>query len=174
MDRDKPRGPKPYVAANAQTKAANYCAKQERCRQDLARYLTRLNAPEAEVERITSWLTAEGFLDEQRFALAYARDKSRFEQWGPRKIALMLQRKGIPQELVTQALEAVAEEGNSPDLEALLQKKIRGIPADESYLKAKGKLLRFAANRGFTPEQSYRAVEHVLREQRPPSSDDEY
>lgn len=168
------RTPRPYDAEGAKSRLAKCCATRERCARDLQVYLARLGATAQEAAGLIAWLEQEGFLCEARYARAFARDKSRFAGWGPLKIRAALRQKGIPPQDVADALEEVAEAEESPDLEALLAKKLRSLGGQEPYMKAKGKLVRFAASRGFAAEQTYRAVDQVLRDYPRHNAEDEY
>ena len=67
------------------------CAGRECCRSDIRRKLAAL--PPADAEDILATLCREGYLDDARYARAFARDKSALQGWGSLKIKLALQQK---------------------------------------------------------------------------------
>ena len=69
------------------------CAGRECCRSDIRRKLAAL--PPAAAQEVLDTLCREGYLDDARYARAFARDKSALQGWGSLKIQLALQRKQI-------------------------------------------------------------------------------
>ena len=82
---------KTYTLEAAQSAIQRYCAFQERCQSEVEERLRSMGVlPEAQAELVAD-LMANGFLNEERFARAFARGKFRIKGWGPRKIAQGLQ-----------------------------------------------------------------------------------
>ena len=61
-------------------------------------------------DAIIDRLKHERYLDNERYARAYCRDKLRFNGWGRIKIGYMLRGKGIEQEFIDAALADIDEE----------------------------------------------------------------
>ena len=78
-------------------KLSAYCSSAERCRADVEEKLRKAEASEEEKENILERLVAEGFIDERRYAKAFAADKFRFSKWGKRKIEFALRAKRVPE-----------------------------------------------------------------------------
>jgi regulatory protein len=138
--------------AEALGKAAAACSTTEYCRLDMAEKLKRWGQQPPAIERILRRLEAERFMDEERYARAFVRDKYRFAKWGRVKIAGMLRQKAIPQAVIRRALDEEIDETEYRRLlrEALLAKQ-KSIRADSDY-ERNGKLIRFAMGRGYEPE----------------------
>ena len=83
------------------------CSRREYCSADIRERLLKFSLPEGAVEEIVESLKRERYLDDGRYAAAYARDKSSLAGWGPRKIEFALKGKGIGSEIIAQALEEV-------------------------------------------------------------------
>lgn len=66
--------------------------------------------PENQEEKIISSLQAEKFIDEARYAAAFARDKLRYNKWGKIKIAYHLKMKSILPDIINEALQQIDEE----------------------------------------------------------------
>jgi regulatory protein len=69
------------------------CSRSEKCKADIRMKLGRNGIPEKDIVEILDKLQEEGFIDEQRYAGAFVRDKFRLQGWGPVKIANMLKNK---------------------------------------------------------------------------------
>ncbi len=108
-------------------------------------------------EQIVAELVRDGFVDDSRYAQAFAREKSRLTGWGPIKIRQALQVKKIPREIISEALAAAAGEDADSRLEKLLAAKARTL---EGAPQARLKLIRFALSRGY----EYDAVQKALRD----------
>lgn len=106
------------------------------------------------------FLVKNHFLDDARFAEAYARDKHRFNRWGKLKIMQMLRQKRVPERLIEQALSALPDEENDTTCLALLKQKNRGLKEEDPY-KRKAKLFRFALSRGFDYETISRCIDQL-------------
>ena len=73
----------------------NLCSRREYCRSDIMKkVLTALDGDRAAAEKVLDVLVAEKYVDEQRYASAFARDKASLAGWGGTKIRYMFQRRG--------------------------------------------------------------------------------
>jgi regulatory protein len=92
-------------------KLQSYCAYQERCHQEVAAKLRDLGVYGERADAVISKLIEDGFLNEERFAIAYARGKFRMKQWGKIRIKQELKMRGIPDYCIKKGLEAIDTEG---------------------------------------------------------------
>lgn len=129
-------------------KAMAICAKSEKCLSDIEEKLHQWNVSEPEIGKILSELVEQKFIDENRFASFYVRDKFRFNQWGKIKISFMLKAKKIPHSTIDNALSGIDPEQYLETLKKLLKEKARNTKFVNEFDK-KGKLTRFARGRGF-------------------------
>ena len=138
------------------------CAQREYCRSDVYKKALRRLEDESLAEKAVEKLVQEGFVDEERYAAAFVRDKSSLGGWGPIKISAALAAKGIPRETIKTALSR--EEAAGPAGEEKLRKaliiKHKALKEDPAV---KIKLLKFALSRGFPYETSEKAVSEILR-----------
>lgn len=132
----------------ALNKIAGMCSKKEYCTGEIREKLTNWELPEKEIREMIEFLTHHKFIDDRRFALAYAEDKFRFNHWGKQKIAQMLHRKRIAPEILQEALANIDGGNYEAGCMEILQQKLKSLPAEEPY-KIKAKLIRFALGRGF-------------------------
>ena len=85
---------------------------------------------------------------DRRFAAAYVREKSSLAGWGVHKIRAGLRAKGIPSDLVEEAVVREYETGAVADrLQELLDRKLRSVSG--TAYEVKGKLVRFGLSRGY-------------------------
>src|SRR5690554_739566 len=91
---------KTLTPAQARAKAEAYCAYQERSQQEVRDKLYHWGLRSAEVEGILSDLISTDFLNEERFALAYASGRFRMKGWGRYKIKQGLVQKSVSRPLV--------------------------------------------------------------------------
>ena len=76
----------PNDAKTAKSKAEAYCAYQERSQYEVRGKLISLGMRNQELEEIILHLIETNFLNEERFAKAYAQGKLRVKGWGKNKI----------------------------------------------------------------------------------------
>ncbi|HVW97641.1 MAG TPA: regulatory protein RecX [Mucilaginibacter sp.] len=132
----------------ALAKAEHFCAYQERSQQEVRDKLYSWGLWEAAVENIIGQLIVANFLNEERFARAYALGKFNQKGWGRIKIKQGLKFKRVPDVLIRKALQAVSGEDYFRSLEGILEKKARTL-AETDTLKRRYKLQQYAMSRGF-------------------------
>lgn len=138
------------------------CSRREYCRQDIMKkVLAALGGDADEAGRIMDRLVEEKYIDELRYASAFARDKSSIAGWGATKIRYMLAAKGIDRETIAAALQEVDEGKASDRLEKLLSAKVRSLKDDP---QCRMKLLRFALGRGYQYDEAAEVIDRLLNE----------
>lgn len=139
---------------------AGQCSKKEYCSSDVLAKLRRWELEEKDIAEVMAFLVKNRFLDDTRFAEAYARDKFRFNRWGKLKIAQMLRRKLVADAIIEQALATLPAEDTDATCLDLLRQKNKNIKDEDPY-KRKAKLIRFALSRGFDYETVNRCLAHI-------------
>lgn len=138
------------------------CSRREYCRQDIMKKaLAALGGDADEAGRIMDRLVEEKYIDDLRYASAFARDKSSIAGWGVTKIRYMLTAKGIDRETIAAALQEVDEGKASDRLEKLLSAKVRSLKDDP---QCRMKLLRFALGRGYQYDEAAEVIDRLLNE----------
>lgn len=136
------------------------CSRREYCRSDvMKKAVAALDGDQSEAARIVDILVEERYVDDLRYASAFARDKSSISGWGRVKISHMLSAKGISRDIIKEALEEIDEEKASSRLDKLLQSKARSLKDDP---QAKLKLLRFALGRGYGYDEVKDIVDELI------------
>lgn len=138
----------PIDPKTALTKAESYCAYQERSQQEVRDKLYAFGLHSRDVEEIISNLIQNNFLNEERFATAYALGKFRMKQWGKLKIKAGLKSKRVSAALISKALKQIDQEEYYAALESVIRKKEAGLKEKNALMK-KQKVAQFAAGRGF-------------------------
>jgi regulatory protein len=149
-----------HEQATAYDKAAFLCSRSEHCTSEIQEKLKLWGLSAEDSEPVIEKLKEEKYLDDERFARAYVKDKFRFNHWGKQKIAYMLRSKNISSEILELAFEEIEEEGYSDELRKILTDKEKSIKAKDKYEK-RNKLMRFAMGRGFESGQIYAALKEL-------------
>lgn len=132
-------------------KARNYCSYQERSQQELRDKLYELGLHKKEVEQTISFMVEENYLNEERFAIAYAGGKFRIKHWGRIKIKLALKQKKVSPYCINKALKEI----NERDYQKCLQKIIADYgkkTTEKNPLKKNYKIAQYVIGRGFEPD----------------------
>lgn len=129
-------------------KARNYCARQERCQQEVRDKLYAWEVPAREVEPIISQLIGEGYLNEGRFAEHFAVSKSRQKGWGPRKIEAALKQKQVSEPCIRAALKAIDREEQEGLLKKLVAKRWEKEREPNNFRKRQ-KVMAYFLRKGF-------------------------
>ena len=129
-------------------KMAKYCAYQERCVKDVRDKLKTYEIPQKERDKILEYLLDNRFVNDERFAMSFVRGKINQSGWGVNKIRFHLVQKGIPKEIIDEALALTDEEVYRQRLVDILKTKSKTVKADSDFEK-KRKLAAYAMQKGF-------------------------
>ncbi len=157
-----PARPKSLSRNEALRKIQRYCAYQERCVSQVRDKLARLGVNHKTREELINQLAEDGFVDEERFARAYARGKFRQRQWGKIKIRLKLQEKQLSPECIAKGLEELSGPAYEETLRGLLAAKMQALDEPDLFVRRQ-KAARLAIRKGFEPG----LVWQILKEEFP-------
>ena len=138
------------------------CAGRECCRSEIRRKLSGL--PAADAQDILDTLCREGYLDDARYARAFARDKSALQGWGSLKIKLALQKKQIEAEAIAAALASIDLPAADARKEQLLRAKWKALAREEDPARKEAKFFRYALGRGYGYEEIKRIYDYLRRD----------
>jgi regulatory protein len=130
---------------------AALCAQAEHCQQEMRDKLKRWDIDETTQERIIQRLVRERYVDDERYARAFVKDKIRYNKWGRRKVQQGLWLKRIDPEIQQHVLDEIDDNEYLGVLRPLLRQKRNTVKAQNDY-ELNQKLVRFAYGRGFTFE----------------------
>lgn len=141
--------------------AYRYLSRRDRTVCEVRGHLEDKRAEPDEIEQAVAELQAQGYLDDARYARAYAEDRRALDGWGPDRIARRLAQAGVgPDDVVA----ALAGRGPEQELEAaveLLRTKLRVPPDDE---RGRERALGLLVRRGYELEMAYDAVRAFARD----------
>ena len=127
---------------------AALCAQAEHCQQEMRDKMRRWGLDETVQNRIIDRLIKERYVDDERYARAFVKDKIRYNKWGRRKVQQALWMKRIDADIQQRVLDEIDEKEYLDILRPLLKQKRKSIKAESDY-ELNQKLLRFALSRGF-------------------------
>lgn len=168
-----------YSEQEAYLKLSALCASAEYCEFDLRRKArnwevcnnendnlndnlkeTSLNSQLSSIDSIIARLREEHFIDDERYAHAFVRDKFRYNHWGRVRISQELRMRRIDSSVIEEALKEIPEEDNLETLRHLINNKRKSVKGKSDY-EIRCKLIRFALGRGFIMDDITKVVGDV-------------
>ncbi|MBR0165670.1 MAG: RecX family transcriptional regulator [Prevotella sp.] len=140
---------KEMTEQEAYLQLAALCAQAEHCQQEMRDKMKRWEIDETVQNRIIARLVKERYIDEERYARAFVKDKIRYNKWGRRKVQQALWMKRIDDETQQRILDEIDDKEYLDVLRPLLKQKRKSVKADSDY-EQNQKLVRFALGRGYT------------------------
>ena len=128
---------------------AALCAQTEHCQWEMLEKMRRWEVPEEAQTRVMQRLVKERYVDDERYAQAFVKDKIRYNKWGRRKVDQALWQKHIDEDIRKRVLDEVDDDEYLSVLRPLLKQKRKSTKANSDY-ELNQKLMRFAMGRGFT------------------------
>lgn len=138
-----------YPPFETREKIERWCAMQERSHFDTRRKLASWGVPPDEQEQIVSELIGDNFLNEERFARAFASGRFKIKKWGWNKIENHLRQKKVSKYSIELAREEIDRADYLKTLAELIEKKSPKIKADSDW-EHKQKILRYATTKGYS------------------------
>lgn len=129
-------------------KLSALCARSEHSSGEMLEKMRRWQLDDSARRRVLERLVDEQFIDDERFARLYVREKIRFDHWGRRKIEQSLRLKGVDADICRRVLDEVDDSAYVAELTKLLATKRRSTKAASDY-ELNAKLTRYALGRGF-------------------------
>ena len=146
-----------YSLLEAKQKIESWCAYQERCDQEIRIKLRSWNMDGEHIDILIADLIATNFLNEERFAEAYASGKFRIKKWGRVKIRQHLKQKSISAYSINKALAGIDDDEYMKTVNDLLESKSRLIKSKDKWDRM-NKLKRFLASKGYETELIHEIV----------------
>jgi regulatory protein len=127
---------------------------KERTEAELRDWLSAREVAEDEVEEVIALLAEAGAIDDAAFARRYAADKRELAGWGPERIAVALDARGVGRRQIDSALAGEDETAQLERAVGLLGD--RGIRCDSEHERQRA--LALLVRRGYSKELAYEAV----------------
>ena len=128
---------------------AALCAQAEHCQYEMLEKMRRWELTEDAQARVMAKLIKERYVDDERYAQAFVKEKIRYNKWGRRKVEQALWQKRVDEDIRKRVLDDVDDDEYLNVLRPLLKQKRKTIKAQNDY-ELNQKLIRFAVGRGFT------------------------
>lgn len=157
---DKGKNKKSYTYEEAKAKAWAYCAYQERSQQQVRDKLYDYGLNPEEVESLIAELISENFINEERFAKAYAGGKFRVKKWGRHKIRQGLKQHRVSDYCLRKGMSEIDPDDYFETLQELLRKKKEILHEKDPYA-LKNKLARYAIGKGYEQDIVWDAMKEV-------------
>lgn len=138
-------------------KLKHYCAYQERCHYEVVQKLYDLGVRKTEHDAILATLIEENYLNEERFAIAYAGGHFRMKQWGRTRITYALKQKQVSPYCIKKALQQIEDADYEKTLRQLAEEKYRSLKKDQ-YLVRKKKTIDHLIYKGYEHDLVNKAV----------------
>jgi len=145
------------LVREAKIKAARFCSYRERAPTEVREKLDGYGLLPDQQERVLSELIEENFINEGRFATAYANGKLRINKWGKIKIRNGLQSYRVGEKCIEQALNALPEDEYLSTMLALMKKKQAFLDIADPYVR-NHKVAQFVISKGFEPDLVWRSL----------------
>lgn len=129
----------------------NYCAYQERCHQEVRKKMREWKVPSHSIEVVISELIQQNFLNEERFAKAFAGGKFRTKRWGRNRIKRELKQRNISDYCINKAMEEIDNTDYINTLEAEIDKLSERYRSELNNFKRNGKVASVLTRKGYEP-----------------------
>ena len=142
-------------------RACNFCAYQERTQQEVRRRMHESYIiSRDEVEELIARLIEENFVNEERFAKAFAGGKFRVKKWGKIKIKAELRLKGLSNYCINEAMKEIEDEDYMITLQKILEKKAN-TSKEKNLMKKKYAVATFAQSKGYENSLIWELIENI-------------
>lgn len=139
---------KAYTFEEILRKLEGYCAYQERCHVEVFQKAKTMTSSETVVDNAIVHLIEQNFLNEERFAFAFARGKHRIKFWGKVRIVRELKLRNISKYNIEKALKEIENEEYFENFHKLSERIWDSIP-EQNIQKKKKKFCDYLLRKGF-------------------------
>ena len=152
---------KTLTPEQAKEKIQRYCAYQERSHQEVRNKLYEYGLYRTDVEESLSQLITDGYLNEERFAKAFAGGKFRMKKWGRIRIIHALEAKGVSANCIRIGLKEIDEPTYLSTLRQLLEEKLPHVDA-ENVFALRDKLSKYVIQKGYEPDIVWKEINGLI------------
>lgn len=142
----------------------NWCAYQERSQFDVRKKLFSLKLEQSQIEEVIVALIADNFLNEERFAMAFAGGKFRIKHWGKQKIKIELRKHQVSEYCVEKALKSLDLEKYEDEMTKLIQKKMnqsKHVDRRKLYYS----VMNYMLTKGYETDKISKVLNQLIGEQ---------
>jgi regulatory protein len=144
-----------YTLEEATRSIERYCAYQERCHKEIENKLKSMGMIQLAIDEIIPHLIHHKFLNETRYAEAFARGKFRIKKWGRVRIVRELKMKGLNERTIKIGLKEISESDYELTFDTLSRKRLQQITSETDKYKKRKKLADYLLYRGWESHLVY-------------------
>lgn len=152
---------KSYSVTEATRKLEGYCAYQERCHKEVVQKLRDMRMIPEAIDQIVTHLIQENYLNEERFAQAFARGKFNIKKWGRNRIVNELKQRNISRFNIKTALKEIDDDVYIEVLDAISKKRLSQI-TETNLQKRRKKLADYLLYRGWESHLVYQKIKELI------------
>ena len=130
-------------------KLASFCAYQERTLKEVRQKLREWEVADEDTEPVVAELIAQNYLNEERYAVAFAGGKFRTKDWGRVKIKYELKQHQISDYCIKKALLTISTEDYNRKLDKLFIAKLKTIKSEKNIYVKKRKMMNYLLQKGY-------------------------
>ncbi len=141
-------------------KAAGFCAYQERTQKEVRDRLEEWGICGDEAEEMIVWLIENNYLNEERFAKAFAGGKFRMNHWGKVRIKQEMRYRGLTENCIKIGLTEISDDDYIATINKIILKKADKTDTENPYLR-KHKLARYIIGKGFEQDLVWQLIQNA-------------
>jgi len=129
-------------------KLRHYCAYQERCHEEVRTKLLSLKIYGNDLEEAINKLIEDDFLNEERFAKAYASGKFRMKKWGRIKILNGLKQRKISDYCIRKGMAEIEEDDYLKTLKQLITSATKKYKSNNPF-ETNSRVAKYIISKGY-------------------------
>ena len=153
---------KTYTVEEAKRSIERFCVYQERCHKEVGQKLRDMGMIPLAIDEILSHLILHNFLNETRFAEAFARGKFRQKKWGKVRIIRELKFRHITAYNIKKALNEIPDSEYYTTFEGLAEKRLLQLEAETNLQKKRKKFADYMIYRGWESGMVWEKVKETI------------
>ncbi len=152
-----------YSLDEARIKIRRYCAYQERSQKQVYEKLRSYGLFPQVADELLLELLQDDFVNEERFAIAFASGRCNIKHWGRRKIELELRQHGVSKPCISSALAAIDDVIYADNLKKLTKKKYDSLKGIHKKTR-KQKTINYLLGKGYLYDEIAPVVKNLIDE----------
>lgn len=154
----------------------NYClwllGKSDKTKKELSDKLRLKGYPDEVIEVVIQKIINDGYVNDENYTENFVRSRTTYRKQGRNAISSELRRKGVSDEVISEALEGITDDDERVNAKSLVESKVFSTRNLESQ-KRVNRLVGMLARKGYSIGMAYEVVNEVLSEQNFDEDDDD-
>lgn len=153
---------KTYTVEESKRALERYCVYQDRCHKEVRKKLLEMRMIPDAIEVVVGHLIEHNFLNEERFAKAFARGKFNHKYWGKQRIVRELKQRQISAYNIKTALLEISDDDYITTFDTLSRKRIDQLSREKDKYKKRKKLVDYLIYRGWEGDLVYEKARELV------------